>query len=251
MIALKSKSELESMRQAGRIVALALDAAEAAIRPGVTTGDLDRIVDETIRDQGAIPSFKGLYGFPAAACISVNEEIVHGIPGRRALREGDIVTVDAGALYQGLHADGAWTYAVGDVAPEIRRLLEVTETALMKGIAQVRPDGWLLDVTAAVQGYVEGQGMNLVRQYHGHGLGRKLHEPPDVLNWVAKGSRPRNTRLKPGMTFTIEPMVVAGSWETYVKPDRWTVATADRAWSAHFEHSLVVTQSGCEILTRL
>lgn len=250
MIALKSKSELESMRQAGRIVALALDAAEAAIRPGVTTGDLDRIVDETIRDQGAIPSFKGLYGFPAAACISVNEEIVHGIPGRRALREGDIVTVDAGALYQGLHADGAWTYAVGDVAPEIRRLLEVTETALMRGIAQVRPDGWLLDVTVAIQEYVEGQGMNLVRQYHGHGLGRKLHETPDVLNWVAKGSRPRNVRMKPGMTFTIEPMVIAGGWETYVKPDHWTVVAVDRAWSAHFEHSLAVTESGCEILTQ-
>lgn len=249
MIALKSKSELESMRQAGRIVALALDAAEAAIRPGVTTGDLDRIVDETIRDQGAIPSFKGLYGFPAAACISVNEEIVHGIPGRRALREGDIVTVDAGALYQGLHADGAWTYAVGDVAPEIRRLLEVTETALMKGIAQVRPDGWLLDVTAAVQGYVEGQGMNLVRQYHGHGLGRKLHETPDVLNWVAKGSRPRNTRLKPGMTFTIEPMLNLGTHEWEMWDDGWTVVTRDRRRSAQFEHTILVTETGSEILT--
>lgn len=250
MIALKSKSELDIMRQAGRIVALALETAQATIAPGLTTADLDRVVDQVIRDHGAAPSFKGLYGFPAAACISVNEEIVHGIPGRRALHEGDIVSVDAGALYKGFHADGAWTYPVGEVSAETRRLLEVTETALMKGIAQVRPDAWLVDITTAVQSYVEGQGYNLVRQYHGHGLGRKLHEAPDVLNWVAKGARPKNVRLKPGMTFTIEPMVVAGAWETYVKPDHWTVVTVDRARSAHFEHSLAVTETGSEILTR-
>lgn len=249
MIALKSKRELEIMRQAGRIVAEALEQARAAVRPGVTTAELDRVVDEVIRDRGASPSFKGLYGFPAAACVSVNEEVVHGIPGRRILRDGDIVSIDAGAFLSGFHADGAWTFPVGEIAPDVARLLDVTLTALNKGVAQVRPEGWLLDIVTAVQSYVEGQGMSLVRQYHGHGVGRKLHEPPDVPNWLPSGSRPRNTRLKPGMTFTIEPMVAMGGWETYVKPDHWTVVTVDRRHAAHFEHTLAVTETGCEILT--
>ncbi len=253
MVILKSRAELEIMRQAGRIVAETLDEAGHSVRPGVTTADLDHVVDKAIRSRGANPSFKGLYGFPAAACISVNEEVVHGIPGKRVLREGDVVTIDAGAYFKGLHADGAWTFPVGHISAQTQRLLDVTQTALQIGIDHVQPDAMTLDLTRAVQEYVEGQGMNLVRTMTWHGVGRTLHEPPDVPNWMPlEGRLPRgyqNYRLRPGMTFAIEPMVMAGDWITYIKPDQWTLATADKSWSAHYEHTVAVTDTGCEILT--
>jgi methionyl aminopeptidase len=251
MVVLKSKAEIEIMRQAGRIVAETLDEVEQVIRPGLTTAEIDRVVEKAIRSRGATPSFKGLYDFPASACISVNEEIVHGLPGKRMLREGDIVTVDCGAYYRGLHADGAWTFPVGKVNERTQRLLDVTHDALMRGIAAIHPDARTLDLAQTVQEYVEGQGMNLLRDMTWHGVGRNLHETPDIPNWLEpNGKRPRNYRLKPGLTFAIEPMVIAGGWETYIKPDKWTVATADKSWSAHFEHTVVVTDKGCEILTR-
>jgi len=251
MVVLKSKAELEIMRQAGRIVAETLSEVEKAVRPGLTTVELDRIVEDAIRSRGATPSFKGLYDFPASACISVNEEVVHGIPSKRVLREGDIVTVDCGAYYRGLHADGAWTFPVGKVSQRTQHLLDVTQAALMRGIAAIHPDGLSLDLVKTVQSYVEGEGMSLVRDMTWHGVGRHLHETPDIPNWLPPdGRRPRNYRLKPGMTFAIEPMVISGSWETYIKPDKWTVATADKSWAAHFEHTVAVTDQGCEILTR-
>ena len=251
MIILKSKSELELMRIAGRIVAETLHEAEAAIRPGITTDDLDRLIDAAIRGRGAVPSFKGLYGFPASACISVNEEIVHGIPGRRLLKAGDIVSLDVGAQYKGLHADGAWTFAVGAISPTAQRLLDVTHAALFIGLEQVKPDGRILDISQAIQEYVEGRGYNLIRDYQGHGVGRSLHEEPSIPNWLEpNGSRPPNVRMKPGMTFAVEPMVVQGHPETVVRKDKWTVATVDRALSAHFEHTVVVTASGYDILTQ-
>ncbi|MFN8482816.1 MAG: type I methionyl aminopeptidase [Anaerolineae bacterium] len=251
MIILKSKSELELMRIAGRIVAETLHEAEAAIRPGITTDDLDRLIDAAIRGRGAIPSFKGLYGFPASACISVNEEIVHGIPGRRTLKAGDIVSLDVGAQHKGFHADGAWTFPVGTISPATQRLLDVTHTALFIGLAKVTPDGRILDISQAIQDYVEGQGYNLIRDYQGHGVGRSLHEEPNIPNWLdPNGSRPPNVRMKPGMTFAVEPMVVQGRPETVVRKDKWTVATVDRALSAHFEHTVVVTASGYDILTQ-
>lgn len=251
MIILKSKSELELMRVAGRIVADTLQEAEAAIRPGIATEELDRLIDAAIRGRGAVPSFKGLYGFPASACISVNEEIVHGIPGRRLLKAGDIVSLDVGAQYKGLHADGAWTFAVGAISPTAQRLLDVTHAALFIGLEQVRPDGRILDISQAIQEYVEGRGYNLIRDYQGHGVGRSLHEEPSIPNWLEpNGSRPPNVRMKPGMTFAVEPMVVQGHPETVVRKDKWTVATVDRALSAHFEHTVVVTASGYDILTQ-
>jgi methionyl aminopeptidase len=209
------------------------------------------MIDEEIRKRGAKPSFLGLYGFPASACISVNEEVVHGIPSKqRVLREGDVIKLDAGAYYKGYHGDGAWTFPVGKIAPDIQRLLDVTHAALFIGLAEVKPDGRTLDIVRAFQAYVESQGMNLARNLTGHGVGRSLHEQPDIPNWLPEtGPRPRNYRLKPGMTFAVEPMVLAGGWETYVRPDQWTVVTYDRAWSAHFEHTVAVTEDGYEILT--
>lgn len=250
MIFLKSKSELQIMRQAGRIVAETLNVVSEKLRPGLTTADLDRMIDAEIRKRGATPSFLGLYGFPGSACISVNEEVVHGIPGKRVLHEGDVVKLDAGAFYRGFHGDGAWTFPVGKTQPEIQRLLEVTHTALFKGLAQVKPDGRTYDIVHAIQSYVEGQGMNLARDLTGHGVGRHLHEQPDIPNWLPpSGPKPRNYRLRPGMTFAVEPMVILGGWETYIRPDKWTVVSYDRSWSAHFEHTIAVTEKGYEILT--
>lgn len=250
MIILKSKAELQIMRKAGRIVAETLDWVGSQVRPGMTTADLDRMIDTAIRSRGATPSFKGLYGFPASACISVNEEVVHGIPGQRVLREGDIVKLDAGACYQGLHADGAWTFPVGKITTPTTRLMEITQRALWKGLEQVRPDRQVHDIALTIQNFVEGQGMNMARGLTGHGVGRNIHEPPDIPNWLPKdGPKPRNYRLRPGMTFAVEPMVISGKWETYIKPDKWTVATADKSWAAHFEHTVAVTESGYEILT--
>jgi len=248
MIIIKSEAEIALMREAGRIVAETLRRVAEAIAPGVTTLELDRLAEETIRSHGASPSFKGYRGFPGSVCVSVNEELVHGIPGQRKLKEGDIVTIDVGAEVEGYHADSAWTYGVGSISGEARRLLEVTEQALYAGLALVKPGVRLYTISHAIQRVVEGAGMSVVRELVGHGVGRNLHEEPPVPNY---GLPDRGPRLKPGMTLAIEPMVVNGPRYVKTLDDNWTVVTVDGSLCAHFEHTVAVTQDGMEILTTL
>ncbi|MDQ7030218.1 MAG: type I methionyl aminopeptidase [Ardenticatenia bacterium] len=246
MIVLKSRREIELMRQAGRLVAQAHQLVRELLRPGVTTAEIDQHVETFIRAHKAVPSFKGYRGFPASTCISINEELVHGIPGRRRLRAGDIVSVDIGVIYRGYHGDSAWTYAVGDISPEARRLLQTTETALMAGIAQARAGKRLGDVGHAIQQVVEAAGFSVIREYVGHGIGREMHEPPQVPNYGESG---KGLLLRPGMTLAIEPMVSMGTWETRVLHDQWTVVSADGSLTAHFEHTVAITDNGADILT--
>jgi len=251
MITLKSAHELALMREAGRIVAEALDQIQRAVAPGVSTADLEVIAGEIIVGKhGAIPSFKGYHGFPAMVCTSINEEIVHGIPGRRVLKEGDIVSIDIGAIYKGYHGDAAITVAVGDVDAESQRLMAVTAEALRIGIEAVRPGDWTSSISKAIQKYVEGQGYSVVREYTGHGIGRQMHEDPQIPNYYEPRIGGR-VRLRKGMTFALEPMVNVGGWKTRVLDDEWTVVTADGKRSAHFEHTMAVTEHGPEILTKL
>lgn len=247
MIILKSAAELELMREAGRIVALTHQELAKAIKPGVTTKDLDELAETFIRGKGAIPSFKGYGGFPGSICASVNEELVHGIPGKRTLQEGDIISIDVGAQYEGYHGDSAWTYAVGEISEEDRLLLRVTEESLYEGLKQAAPGKRLSDISHAVQTYVEAKGFTIVREYVGHGIGRKLHEDPQIPNYGPPG---RGPRLKPGMVLAVEPMVNAG--ERYVRTleDNWTVVTVDGKKCAHFEHTIAITEDGYEILTK-
>lgn len=246
MIICKSEAELELMREAGRVVAETHRLLSQAIRPGVTTKELDQIAETYIRSQGAEPSFKGYNGFPASICTSVNEELVHGIPGNRKLQEGDIISIDIGAQVQGYHGDSAWTYPVGNISAEAKRLLEVTERSLYKGLAEIRPDVRLYTISHAIQTCIEDEGFSVVREYVGHGVGTSLHEEPQIPNFGPPG---RGPRLKPGMALAIEPMVNAG--ERYVKTlaDNWTVVTVDGSLCAHFEHTIAVTADGYEILT--
>jgi len=246
MIVCKSAAELEYMREAGRIVAETHRLLRQAIKPGVTTAELDRLAEEYIRSQGAVPSFKGYNQFPASICASVNDELVHGIPGPRVLNEGDIISIDIGAQYRGYHGDSAWTYPVGEISAEHRRLLEVTERSLMEGLKHVKAGVRLYTVSHAIQRVIEEAGMSVVREYVGHGIGTRLHEEPQIPNY---GIPDRGPRLKPGMTLAIEPMVILG--ERYVRTleDNWTVVTVDGTWCAHFEHTVAVTEDGCEILT--
>lgn len=240
------------MREAGRIVAEVHARLRERLRPGVTTGELDAWAEEIISARGAVPSFKGYRGFPASICTSINEEVVHGIPSyRRRLREGDIISIDVGAIYQGYHGDSAWTYAIGKVSREVCRLLEVTEGALYAGIAQARKENRFHDISKAIQEYVESHGFSVVREYTGHGIGRQMHEEPQILHYVDSRDANGRRRLRPGMTFALEPMVNAGTWETEVLADGWTVVTRDRRLSAHFEHTLAITDGEAEILTRL
>ncbi|MDR5001514.1 type I methionyl aminopeptidase [Brevibacillus parabrevis] len=247
MIILKSKAELEVMREAGRIVALTHQELAKAIKPGVTTKQLDEIAETFIRSMGAVPSFKGYGGFPGSICASVNEELVHGIPGKRALQEGDIISIDIGAQFQGYHGDSAWTYPVGKISAENEKLLRVTEESLFKGLEKAIPGGRLSDISHAIQVHAEAAGFTLVREYVGHGIGQNLHEDPQVPNY---GPPDRGPRLKPGMVLAIEPMVNAG--ERYVRTleDNWTVVTLDRKTCAHFEHTIAITEDGYEIFTR-
>lgn len=248
MIILKSKAELEVMREAGRIVALTHQELAKAIKPGVTTKQLDEIAETFIRSMGAIPSFKGYGGFPGSICTSVNEELVHGIPGNRTLQEGDIISLDIGAQFQGFHGDSAWTYPVGTISPENQMLLRVTEESLFKGLEQARSGARLSDISHAIQVHAEAAGFTLVREYVGHGIGQNLHEDPQVPNY---GPPNRGPQLKPGMVLAIEPMVNAG--ERYVRTleDNWTVVTVDRKNCAHFEHTIAITEDGYEIFTRI
>ena len=251
MITVKSVQEIGLMREAGRIVAEVLAAIRAAVAPGVTTADLEAIADEIIVGKyQAIPSFKGYRGFPGMVCASVNEEIVHGIPGQRVLREGDIVSVDVGVIYKGYHGDSAITVGVGQTDVDSQRLMDVTAESLRIGIETAKPGNWTTDISKAIQAYVEGQGFSVVREYTGHGIGRQMHEDPQIPNYFEPRIGGR-VRLRPGMTFALEPMVNIGDWKTRVLDDGWTVVTADGTRSAHFEHTVAVTKNGPEIMTRL
>lgn len=248
MIISKTDRELKIMREAGRIVALAHEEVKKHIRPGITTKELDEIAERTIRKHGAIPSFKGYNGFTGNTCISVNEELVHGIPGKRVLKEGDIVSIDIGANYNGYHGDSAWTYPVGKISKEDERLLNVTRESLFKGIEEVKPKARLSNISHAIQTYVEAHGFSIVREYVGHGIGQNLHEDPQIPNFGPPGKGPR---LRPGMVLAIEPMVNAGERYVHTLSDNWTVVTTDGKNCAHFEHTVAVTPSGYEILTEL
>ncbi|MFC5653045.1 type I methionyl aminopeptidase [Paenibacillus solisilvae] len=246
MIICKSEVELQYMREAGRIVAETHRLLKEAIRSGITTDELDGIAESYIRSQGATPSFKGLYDFPASICASVNNELVHGIPGTRKLNDGDIISIDIGAQFEGYHGDSAWTYGVGKISEESKRLLAVTEKSLHAGLDLVKPDVRLFTISHAIQQVIEAAGFSVVRDYSGHGIGANLHEAPEIPNY---GLPDRGPLLKPGMALAIEPMANIG--ERYVRTleDNWTVVTEDGSWCAHFEHTVAVTENGCEILT--
>lgn len=252
-IAYRSKTEIEAIRRAGRVVMDVLDVLRAQVRPGVTTAELDRVARAELERRGARPNFlgyrpaRGVPPYPAALCASVNDEIVHGIPGKRALQEGDIVTLDMGAIVEGWHGDSAITVPVGRVAPQARRLLDVTHEALRRGIAVARPGNHVMDVARAIQEYVEGEGYSVVREYAGHGIGRALHEDPWVPNYVDE--EVPDPKLRPGMVFCIEPMVNAGAAAARELPDRWTVVTRDGSLSAHFEHMVAITGGEPDVLT--
>lgn len=247
-VALKSPADLDRMRQAGRVAALAIDEVARAVAPGVTTAALDTLAEAFIRDRGGVPSFKHYRGYPASICTSINNEVVHGIPGTHVLQVGEIVSIDLGVHADGFHADVAVTVPVGDVPPRVRRLLEVTEQALAAGIAEARPGHTLGDVGWAIQSVVEAAGFSCVRDFAGHGIGRALHEEPQVPNLGQPHTGPR---LAPGMTLAVEPMVNMGGADVYIEGDGWTVRTRDRSLSAHAEHTVAVTADGPEILTRL
>ena len=246
MIYKKSPEELEIMREGGRILTDTLDALEQALRPGVTTQELDRIADEKITQAGARASFKGYRGFPASICASPNQVIVHGIPGPVTLDEGDIISLDVGVLWKGLHVDSAWTFPVGEVPAEARELLKVAEASLDAAIEQCRPGNRLGDVGHAIESTALAAGFSIVREYVGHGVGRSLHEDPQIPNYGPPG---RRQILAPGMTVAIEPMVNLGGERTKVLGDGWTVETLDGSLSAHFEHTVAITDEGHEVLT--
>lgn len=248
MIIRKTPREVELMREAGRIVALAHHEVKKHVVPGVSLKELDAIVEQVIRENGAIPSFKGYGGFPASACISVNEVVVHGIPSKQTLADGDIVSIDIGALYKGYHGDSAWTYAVGEVNPERQKLMEVTEAALFKGLEQVYPGNKLSNVSHAIQQHAEANGFSIVREFTGHGIGQNLHEDPAIPNF---GAPNRGPILKAGMVLAIEPIINVGKPAVKVLSDQWTAVAVDGSTSAHYEHTVAVTDDGYEILTTL
>lgn len=248
MIVLKTGRELKVMREACRISAEALKLAGSAVEPGVTTAEIDRIAEKYILSQGAKPNFKNYNGYPATACISINNEVIHGIPSKkRIIKSGDIVSIDLGAKFEGYHGDNAATFACGDVTAEAKRLMDTTRESLYEGIAAAVSGGRLGDIGAAVQQYVEKRGYSVVRQFVGHGIGINLHESPEVPNFGTQG---HGIRLMPGMTLAIEPMVNAGHYDVKVMPDGWTVLTKDGSLSAHFEHTIVITPDGPQILTK-
>lgn len=247
MIVLKTSRELAIMKEACVISAGALQTVAKAVEPGVSTAELDRLAEEYIRSKGAVPNFKNYQGYPATACISINNEVIHGIPSKqRVLRQGDIVSVDLGAMFEGYHGDNAATFAVGDVSPEAKRLMDVTRESLYEGINAARPGDRIGDISHAVQSYVESNGFSVVRQFVGHGVGTKLHEDPEVPNFGKAG---HGFRLMPGMTLAIEPMVNMGDYQVKVLKDGWTTVTADGSLSAHFEHTVVITEDGPKIMT--
>ena len=249
MISRKSKREIDLMKKAGRIVAIAHKEVKAMIKPGITTADIDALVEKIVRDYDAIPSFKDYGGFPGSACTSINEEVVHGIPSKsRKLKEGDIVKVDIGADFKGYHGDSAWTYPVGRISKEAEKLLEATEASLFAGLSEIKAGKRLSDISHAIQTYAESKGYSVVREFVGHGVGRKLHEDPQIPNYGPAGKGPL---LKPGMTLAIEPMINSGTKDVEVQSDAWTAVTQDGKLSAHFEHTILVTKESYLILTAL
>ncbi|EKN65145.1 methionine aminopeptidase, type I [Schinkia azotoformans MEV2011] len=247
MIICKTERELEIMREAGRIVALTHEELKKYIQPGITTKELDNIAEKTIRSYNAIPSFKGYNGFPGSICASVNDQLVHGIPGDRVLRDGDIISIDIGAKYNGYHGDSAWTYAVGTIDENTKKLLEVTEDSLYKGLDEAKAGVRLSNISHAIQTYVEANGFSIVREYVGHGVGQDLHEDPQIPHY---GPPNKGPRLKPGMVLAVEPMVNAGARYVKTLSDNWTVVTVDGKMCAHFEHTIAITETGFEILTK-
>jgi methionyl aminopeptidase len=245
-IIIKSAEEIAAMRQAGRIVGIVLEILRRQVKPGMKTKELDIIAAREVARLGAKPSFKGYRGFPAALCVSVNDEVVHGIPGKRLLREGDIVSLDFGAIFDGFQGDAAVTVGVGEVPPEAQQLMKAAEGCLEAGIAAAHPGATLGDISAAIQNYAESRGYSVVREYTGHGIGREMHEEPQIPNFGLQGTGPV---LKKGMTLALEPMVNAGDWRTRLGDDHWTVCTADGSLSAHFEHTIVITDGEPEVLT--
>jgi len=248
-IVIKSEREIQAMRQTGRIVASVLEVLKLQVRPGMKTKELDAIAERELEKLGARSSFKGYQGFPATLCISVNDEVVHGIPGERVLAEGDIVSLDFGAIFNGFQGDAALTVGVGgEIAPQAKGLVEATRGALEAGIAAARAEARLGDVSAAIQSYAESKGYSVVREYCGHGIGREMHEEPQIPNFGSPGTGPV---LKRGMTLALEPMVNIGGWRTRLGGNHWTVLTADGSLSAHFEHTIAITDGEAEVLTAL
>ena len=247
-IIIKSSHEIDTMRRAGRIVANILDVLKRKIEPGIITEELDAITVHELSRYGATASFKGYRGFPASLCVSVNDELVHGIPGKRVLKDGDIVSLDFGAIFKGFHGDAAITVGVGRISPQAQMLIEVTEGALSAGIANTRSGARLGDISAAIQSFAESRGFSIVREYVGHGIGRSMHEDPQIPNYGSPGQGPL---LRKGMTLALEPMVNAGGWRTSMAGDGWTVITADGSLCAHFENTIAIADDGAEILTSL
>ncbi len=245
-ITIKSNKDLDLMREAGLVVASAKRKMAEAVEPGITTKDLDKIAETEIRNHGATPSFKGYLGFPASACVSVNEEIVHGIPGSRVLRDGDIVSIDVGAIVGGLHGDSAFTVGVGQISEEAQRLIEATRESLLAGIERAKVGARIGEISAAVQSYAEERGYGVVRKYVGHGIGWAMHEDPQVPNY---GTPNKGPVLRKGMAICIEPMLNVGTYDTIELEDGWTVVTADGELSAHFEDTIAITEDGPEVLT--
>jgi methionyl aminopeptidase len=245
-IIIKSPREIAIMREAGRVVAAVIEALAKTVSAGVTTGELDKVADRELKKHRSVSAFKGYRGFPASICTSINEEVVHGIPGSRILKAGDIISLDVGAILDGFYADAAVTLPVGKISAEAQRLIETTEGALQAGIAAARSGARLGDISAAIQSYVESKNFSVVREYVGHGVGRDLHEDPQIPNFGIAGE---GSLLKKGMTLALEPMVNAGEWRTKVADNRWTVSTIDGRLSAHFEHTIAITDGSAEILT--
>lgn len=245
-IIIKSEEEIVIMRQSGRIVAEILKIISEKIKPGMKTKELDKIAEEELARLGAKSSFKGYRGFPANLCVSINDEIVHGIPGDRVMHDGDIVSLDFGAIYNGFQGDSAVTVTVGKASPEAKKLINATRDTLQAGIEAAREGATLGDVSAAIQNYAESKGYSVVREYTGHGIGREMHEDPQIPNFGVPGTGPM---LKKGMTLAIEPMLNTGSWRTRVADDKWTVLTADGGLSAHFEHTIAINDKKAEVLT--
>jgi len=246
MIPLKSEKDLEMLRKSGKILARVLKKLQEFIKPGVSTAEINNLTERLILAENAVPAFKGFKGFPASICTSVNEEIVHGIPGERRLSEGDIISLDLGINYEGYFSDAAITLLVGRVSPQKKKLVEVAKRALSEGIRQARPENHLSDISYRIQDYVEKNGFSVVRQFVGHGIGYSLHEEPEIPNF---GRPHQGPVLKSGMVFAIEPMVNMGTWESEILDNGWTAVTKDRLPSAHFEHTVAITENGPEILT--
>ncbi|NFM78515.1 type I methionyl aminopeptidase [Clostridium botulinum] len=247
MIIIKTDSEIEYMVKAGKVVAEALDTLEKHVKPGISTGELDRIAEEIILGKNAKPSFKGYYGFPASICASVNNEVVHGIPNKdRILNEGDIISIDCGAILNGYQGDAARTFPVGNVSEEAAKLIEVTKNSFFKGIEKAKVGNRLTDISAAIQEYVESYGLSIVRDYVGHGIGKNMHEDPEIPNFGRPG---RGPKLSKGMCLSIEPMVNIGDFNVKVEPNKWTVVTVDGSLSAHYENTVAILDDGPKITT--